>query len=676
MAKNDTIILDGILDERIILKLPSDKIDEAFEYFAIEQILKDSNLSKEDILLGNIDGRNDGGIDAFYILINGHLLVDPNSFYWPRTNAELEVHIITCKHHDTFKQAPLDNIIATLSEIFDLSIEKKDFKGSYNTELLKSRELLKTAYRKLASRISLFRINISYASRGDTSIIGDSIVSRGKQIETLTAQLFGACDTKMCYFGSTELVELNRKVPNFSIELPFVSVLGRGERYVLLSPIEAYYKFISDDTGKLRRYLFDSNVRDFMGLNRVNEDIKFTLENVESPDFWWLNNGITILATSAQVIGNTIHIEDIQIVNGLQTSESIFNYFSSSKKDPNDRAVLVKVIVSKEPEIRDAIIRATNNQTNVDLSALHATDKIQRDIDDVLFRNGVYYERRFNFYTNQGVKQSLIITPLYLASGYLSLILRHIETASQLKSKFMRSPELYERIFSERIPLDVWPKIAKILKQTDSMLERLRPKDQSNTERFLKRWRHLISFLTISRLLGRFDYGVNDLIRLDLNRLSDNEINDSWIFIQPQGIKSTVKSKWLTKGFVLKVLNEASERYNISGIDVFSRRVQWPNSITTRNIEDVKNVQMLQVSSEFVEKVNKLFPEQPWKPGVHLQVAKQLNCTQHEVYSAVAVLIKEGLRFRQKDGVLYDSKFNIISFDADRVDFDTLKLKE
>ena len=38
MAKNDTLLIDGILDDRIAQKLPSDKRDEAFEYFAFEQI--------------------------------------------------------------------------------------------------------------------------------------------------------------------------------------------------------------------------------------------------------------------------------------------------------------------------------------------------------------------------------------------------------------------------------------------------------------------------------------------------------------------------------------------------------------------------------------------------------------------------------------------------------------
>ena len=61
-----------------------------------------------------------------------------------------------------------------------------------------------------------------------------------------------------------------------------------------------------------------------MGINTVNGDILDTLNNrKENEDFWWLNNGITILCSSAIAIGKSITIENVQIVNGLQTSECI-----------------------------------------------------------------------------------------------------------------------------------------------------------------------------------------------------------------------------------------------------------------------------------------------------------------------------------------------------------------
>lgn len=342
MAKNDKLLLDGIVDDRVAARLPSDRRDEAFEYLVFEQIMKDYDLSSEEVLAGAVDGRGDGGIDGFFILINGHLLQDPEAFVWPRTNSELKLQIVTTKHHDTFRQATLDALLATLSELLDFAVDDKDLKGSYSEILLRMRSNLKFAYRKLSPRLSIFSVGIFYASRGDASNVGEEVGSRGSQITALVEDYFASCKAEFTFLGATELVELHRRTPNYTLELPFVEALSKGERYVLLARLSDYFQFISDE-GRLRRYLFESNVRDFMGLNRVNEDIKGTLDNATSPDFWWLNNGVTILATSAAITGKSIQVSDIQIVNGLQTTESIYRHFKQTGVAGDDRCVLVKV---------------------------------------------------------------------------------------------------------------------------------------------------------------------------------------------------------------------------------------------------------------------------------------------------------------------------------------------
>ena len=668
MAKNDTILVDGILDDRVEMKLPSERRDEVFEYFAFEQILKDTDLSKEEILSGSVDGRHDGGIDGFFIFVNGHLLIDPEAFVWPKAGAELEVWIITCKHHETFLQAPLDNLVASLSELLNLGLDRNKLAGDYSSQILSYRENLKFAYRKLAARMNRFSINFVYASRGDTDNLGESVISRGQQLENLPKGYFSTCESKFSFFGSTELVELHRQRPNFTLELPFLEHLSRGKSYVLLANIEDYYKFVTDN-GRLRRYLFDSNVRDFMGLNRVNEDIRDTLKQTDSPDFWWLNNGITILATSAPVDGKTIILENIQIVNGLQTTESIFRFFENGGADPQERSVLIKVIVSNEAEIRDSIIRATNNQTDVELASLHATDKIQRDIEDVLARNGLYYERRKNYYANQGHSPSEIVNPLYIASGYLSLILKNPAKASHLRSRFMRSKNQYDKVFSPKVPLKIWPRIAFLLKSTDSVLEKIRPTQRKGaTERFLKYWRHITCFLTVSKLIGNYYFSAKELLNLDLSRYTEDEVKSMWHFIDSASSSGGgSKSRLRLKKTVITVCRAASEEFGIEGVQAVIR---------SRTIQDDGREVPYKANMDFALKVHALLPEQPWKPGLHKQITKALNCTNKAFFDAVALLIEEGMWNRQKDGVVYDQEGNILSFDPERVDPETMQLFE
>lgn len=74
MASNDQIILDQVLSQQRQNIAPT--LDQAtyFGMFAAEQVLKDFDLSYDEIESGIVDGGGDGGIDGFYAFANGELL--------------------------------------------------------------------------------------------------------------------------------------------------------------------------------------------------------------------------------------------------------------------------------------------------------------------------------------------------------------------------------------------------------------------------------------------------------------------------------------------------------------------------------------------------------------------------------------------------------------------------
>ncbi len=657
MAKNDALLLDGILDDRVAERVPSDRRDEAFEYFAFEQILRDADLSDEEITAGSVDGRDDGGIDGFFILVNGHPLIEVESFVWPRSGCELEVWIITCKHHDTFRQSPLDSLAASVTEILDLSLDNEELKGAYSEQLLSKRTQLRLAYRKVSPRLQQFRISFIYASRGDTVQVGDSIAARAEQIRSTAHELFGNSNASFTFVGARELLDIYRKVRTFTVELPFLEALARGERYILLCTLSDYYEFVIDEESKLRRYLFDSNVRAFMGLNRVNEDIRETLATPDSPDFWWLNNGVTILANSDSVTGKSIQLEGVQIVNGLQTTESIYRHFRDGGDDPASRGILVKIVVSTDPAVRDSIIRATNNQTAVELSSLHATDKIQRDIEDVLLQHGIFYERRTNFYKNQRRAASELVTPMYLAAGFVSLVQKSPSTATTLRTKFMRSDEAYERVFSAETPLLVWPSVVKILRRTDEVLERLRPLGKPTNARFLKTWRQITAFVATARVLGTFAFNEAQLAAINHEAFTDELFDTSWAIISSH-VGDNLKGRYANrKSHVVAICQDVAEKFSINAVQAVEANPVFAVSAKARR----------PLTSKFIAKVNAKLPEQPWPPGVHKQVAKTLRCSPQDVYEATQQLIDQGKRYHQKDGVVYALDGTVLMIDESRV---------
>lgn len=291
---------------------------------------------------------------------------------------------------------------------------------SYNELLLKKRDLFISTYRRLAVSLAKFDIHIIYACRGN-EIIETNIQAKADQAEAICQDFFSDCSATFSFWGNSKLLAKYRENPNSSLDLIYDQCMTQDGQYIILAKLENYCNFITDSTGKLNRHLFNSNVRDFLGLNPVNSDI---LKST-GPNFWWLNNGITIIGTKAHIVGNSISIQNVQIVNGLQTSESIFNYFNTHGKEPDQRSVLVKILITNNPNTSKSIIYATNNQTSVNVTALRATEKLQQDIEDILKVHGIYYDRRPNYYHNQGIPESAIITPLSLASGYICLFYKN-----------------------------------------------------------------------------------------------------------------------------------------------------------------------------------------------------------------------------------------------------------
>ncbi|WP_419836099.1 AIPR family protein [Endozoicomonas atrinae] len=136
-------------------------------------------------------------------------------------------------------------------------------------------------------------------------------------------------------------------------------------------------------------------------------------ENPGGEEFWWLNNGVTVLASEiAAPGGKELVIHNPEIVNGLQTSSEIHKFYSDNrdKLEPETRDVLLRVIVPEDEETRDRIIRATNSQTPIPKSSLRATDQVHRHIEEYLKPRGLFYDRRKNYYKNEGKKPKDIIS--------------------------------------------------------------------------------------------------------------------------------------------------------------------------------------------------------------------------------------------------------------------------
>lgn len=471
MAGNDRIILDQVLDQRRQSIAPT--LDQAkyFEIFTAEQILKDFDLSYDEIESGIVAGGGDGGIDGFYVFINGELLQEDSDISELRKNIQIEVFLLQSKTGAGFSEGAMDRLSAATDDLFDLSKPLESLKAVYNEELLEATERFRTAYQTLASKFPHLRMRFYYATKGDQ--VHPNVERKAARTETVVKKHFSSAEFTFTFLGARSLLDLARRTPTtvYELKLSENPISSTGDvAFVCLVSLKSLFAFITDTQGQLVRHIFEANVRDYQGKTQVNEQIQDTLQHQGAEDFWWLNNGITVLAARATQSGKTLTVENPEIVNGLQTSSEIHAYFRASNTEREARNVLVRVIVPNAGESRDRIIKATNSQTAIPPASLRATDRIHRDIEQYLKPFGLFYDRRKNYYKNEGKPIGRIISIPQMAQAVLAILLQRPDTARARPSSLIKREEEYQRLFSTDYPIEVYRASAQIIKQAEAFL--------------------------------------------------------------------------------------------------------------------------------------------------------------------------------------------------------------
>jgi len=167
MSANDLILLDKILEQRGLEESPSLSASDFFELFATNQILKDFDLSYDEISSGIVDSGGDGGIDAVYVFVNGELLTEDFDFSTRRKNIEIELVLIQAKTSSSFNESAMDKFDASAADLLDLRNSIDALSAVYNDALRQAIQRFREAYGNLASRLPHLRISYYYATRGE-----------------------------------------------------------------------------------------------------------------------------------------------------------------------------------------------------------------------------------------------------------------------------------------------------------------------------------------------------------------------------------------------------------------------------------------------------------------------------------------------------------------------------
>ncbi|MFD7901165.1 AIPR family protein [Kitasatospora sp. NPDC059747] len=459
--------------------IPDSSPDTAFEIFASELSLRSYGLGLENIQDGIVGAGQDGGIDSVFTFWDDNLLDEdseiladsrrPGEFSQERL---LELWVVQAKRSPSFEEAALDKLENTLRRILDLNQDMDGLRGLYNESLLARVDLFRRAWEKLLTRRPKISVKVVYATPGDRQGVAPQVLVKQTLIRQVVADLLPPESNAECLLvGDRELLSRYNEKPTYSLPMKFQENATSGDSHVALVTLADYFNLIADENRKLRRHLFDWNVRDYQGPVTVNQEIRRTLESEDSPEFWWLNNGVTIICSEATTAGKTYSMTDIQIVNGLQSSHTIYEVLRDNPESAaGDRMILVRIISTTDRKTRDQVIRATNRQTPVNEASLRATDEIQRNIEGYFLVNGWYYDRRKNFYKNEGKDPAKIIGIPLLGQALTAMGLCRPDKARGKPSSLLKNDDDYISVFNSSVNLDVFLWAARTQRLVDVFL--------------------------------------------------------------------------------------------------------------------------------------------------------------------------------------------------------------
>jgi hypothetical protein len=528
---NNKIILEGCISQYKKENQLDISESDLFELFVLSQITKNLNITFENIIDSVVDGSGDGGVDSIIIIVDNEVVESfeeiPDLVF---SNSTKTNFIITqSKKESGFKEATIDKLIATSTIIFDLEKVGKALEERFNNRLVEKIIILREIWLNTSINGGAIKTDFNYACIAPSLTISPSFKSKISQLKHLILSKCSNSEVSFECFSSEELLKFyqTRKQSRFSLHFKdhplSTSFNETGIGYVCTVKLGAYKQFLTDTDGNIKDYLFESNIRHFQGATvDVNKKIAKTIAENNFNDFWWLNNGITIIAENPNQAAKMLSVDNVQIVNGLQTSYSIYNSHNGSLDD--ERSVLVKVIINKDNETIDSIIESTNSQNAVSSTALRATEVTQRKLELFFLNEGYFYDRRKNYYKNLAKPSAKIFSIQFAAQAIETILFGGPHTARSKPTSIIKDDVTYNKIFDPDKNFKIYLNCCLLLKMTNDFWSNIDSNEQKDTTANFKL--HLARVAT-STILNKAEYSLEDILGLDLNLYTKDIFNSS-----------------------------------------------------------------------------------------------------------------------------------------------------
>lgn len=390
-----------------------------------------------------VDGGQDKQIDTLTIEENGQTA---------------ELYVIQAKNCDSFSSNALIQLNNGLNWLF---VRTRKELATLSNKALHDKTI---EYRTVQSALgpSNIRVHVRFVTNGSTKALSSEFT---QELESMRLKWNDGTFERFTIepLGSDELIDLSkiqeRQTRQVDADLKIKSDANTPsliKYYVSASelkglictvPATEIARLVNDNSDGA---VFDLNIRRFLGdRGSVNRDIATTATDQNaSYEFWFLNNGITIVCDSFDAVTDPdnphVKLKNLQIVNGCQTATTLANAQKAGGLAADVR-VLTRIYETDDPKLVSKIVLTTNNQNEISSRDLRANDPAQLDMETGFKIYNYLYERKPRQFDDTK-SADRIFTNEAVGQWYLGIVLK---TPSDARARKYRVwGDLHPRIFA------------------------------------------------------------------------------------------------------------------------------------------------------------------------------------------------------------------------------------
>ena len=397
--------------------LNMDDASELFEYF-VNYCVVNNIYGSDDFDLEEITtGKATQGIDGIAIIVNQkfvNTIEDIDTLIEYNKSISVKFVLIQAKTSSSFDNTEIGNMLTYSKLLF--SDDTSMFHTPEMQHFIELKEYIFSKGDKLKKNPELFLFYVTLGTWTEDENL-QATISVGKESLRGT-NLFSNISFEPC--GSEKIQDLYRKTKEklkstfkFEKRITMYSINDDEVGYSGVLPFKEFKKLIIDENGATKA-VFEDNIRDYLGPNPdVNKNITETIKTGNVNAFSMLNNGITVVTSSIIISGDIATIEDYQIVNGCQTSNVLIENMDSVE-GIDELIIPIRIIATKDENLKNDITRATNSQTAIKKDQLEALSTFQKKLEEYYktYRDedALVYERRTGQYRDSNIPKNRIVT--------------------------------------------------------------------------------------------------------------------------------------------------------------------------------------------------------------------------------------------------------------------------